>query len=104
MDFTKAKIINTRLKDDDKIIQVISYLKANDLSSGMLKDYIENEFFNNKVVETNKNKFNIFNPKDIKSIEKKINSLTDEIKKDFINKKLLEISALYEQLRSELEN
>lgn len=104
LDFTRAKIINTKLKDEDKILQVISYLQVNDLSGSKLKDYIDNEFFSNRIIEVNKNNFNIFNTRDIKSIEKKINLIDDEVKKDLINKKLSEITTLYEQLRSELEN
>ena len=79
-------------------------MQVNDLSGSKLKDYIDNELFSNRIIEVNKNNFNIFNTRDIKSIEKKINLIDDEVKKGLINKKLSEITALYEQLRSELEN
>lgn len=100
IDYTRAKIINTKLKDEDKIIKVLNYLQNNQLSGNSLKDYIDEEIlFKNKTKET----FNIFNLKDIKNLKMKIQSITDKEKQDSINKKIDEINSLYELISKELK-
>jgi ParB family chromosome partitioning protein len=100
IDYTRAKIINSKLKDEEKIIKIIDYVEKNKLSSKKLSEYIEEEF-----LMTNKNKkdeevFSFIN--DIKDVRKKISSIKDKEKQAFVNEKMLEIEKLYSLIKEQI--
>ena len=100
IDYTRAKIINSKLKDEEKIIKIIDYVEKNKLSSKKLSEYIEEEF-----LMTNKNKkdedvFSFIN--DIKDVRKKISSIKDKEKQAFVNEKMQEIEKLYSLIKEQI--
>ena len=93
IDYTRAKIINSKLKDEEKIIKIIDYVEKNKLASKKLSEYIDEEFLKTNISKKNDESFSFLN--DFKDVKKKINSIKDREKQDFINEKLQEIEKLY---------
>jgi NAD(P)-dependent dehydrogenase (short-subunit alcohol dehydrogenase family) len=100
IDYTRAKIINSKLKDEEKIVKIIDYVEKNKLSSKKLSEYIDEEFLmankNKKDVEV----FSFIN--DIKDVRKKINGIKDKEKQAFINEKMAEIEKLYSLIKEQI--
>lgn len=104
IDYTRAKIINTKLKDEEKIIKIIDYLQKNKLSGRKLKDYINEEFLSNHNNNIRKEDSTIFNLNlnDIKNLESKIKSIKDKQKRDTVAKKIDEINILYKSIIADI--
>ena len=101
IDYTRAKIINSKLKDEEKIIKIIDYVEKNKLSSKKLSEYIDEEFLKTNISKKNDESFSFLN--DFKDLRKRISSLKDKEKQDFVNEKMQEIESIYNLIKEKID-
>ena len=78
----------------------IDNVEKNKLSSKKLSEYIEEEFLESNKSKKDDELFSFIN--DIKDVKKKISSLKDKNKQEFVNEKLLEIEKIYALIKEQI--